>query len=137
MRLYIDSSALLKRVLDEPESDVLTSELAQHAAAASTLACSSLGWIEVSRALRVRTAGEDASVNEWCDLALSGGLERPINADVVALARRLGPPTLRSLDAIHLASALLIDADVFIAYDFRLLKAARRHSLTATSPGAP
>lgn len=134
MRVYVDSSALLKRVLAEPASAELISTLGRHAVDGTALICSSLGWIEVSRALRAQIA--DASVNDRCDIALSGIAERTINADVVALARRLQPPVLRSLDAIHLASALLTDADVVITYDQRLLDAARQHGLTTASPGA-
>ncbi len=50
------------------------------------------------------------------------------------MARRLGPPVLRSLDAIHLASALLTDVDVLVVDDERLLGAARHHGLTTASP---
>lgn len=135
MRVYVDSSALLKRVVPERESAALVSTLATHARHGAALVCSSLGWVEVSRALRLRLADpEDESVNSWSDVALSGILERPINADVVALARRLSPRGLRSLDAIHLASAVLTDADVVVAYDLRLLDAARQHGLTTASP---
>lgn len=138
MRVYVDSSALLKRVLAEAESDALGLLLAGHADRGSALVCSSLGWIEVARALRARAAdSDDGSVDGWCDTALSGVLERPIDAEVVALARRLGPPALRSLDAVHLASALLTDTDVLVAYDRRLLDAAVHHGLSTASPGAP
>jgi PIN domain len=54
-----------------------------------------------------------------------GVVERPIAADVVGLARRIGPHVLRSLDAIHLATAILVDADALITYDERLAAAAR------------
>ena len=53
-------------------------------------------------------------------------------------AASLGPPGLRSLDAIHLASALSIrnDLTAFIAYDRLLLDAAREQGLPVISPGA-
>ncbi|MGI8826384.1 MAG: type II toxin-antitoxin system VapC family toxin [Chloroflexota bacterium] len=137
MRIYVDSSALLKRVFDERGSDALRSTMDAYAHDGSVLVSSSLAWIEVSRALRARLAGSDDTVVEkWSVTALSGILERPINADIVALARRLGPPILRTLDAIHMASALLTDVGVMIVYDLRLLDAARHHGLTSVSPGA-
>lgn len=138
MRVYVDSSALLKRVLDEAESGALEALLGDHVDRGDAVVCSSLGWIEVSRALRSRLAdaGDGTSVDDWCEVAMSGVLERPIDAEVVALARRLGPPVLRSLDAVHLASALLTDVDVLVAYDERLLGAARHHRLTTASPVA-
>jgi predicted nucleic acid-binding protein len=42
---------------------------------------------------------------------------------------------VRTLDAIHLASALHVDADELLAYDTRLLAAAAEHGLLVASPG--
>ncbi len=56
-------------------------------------------------------------------------------ADVVSVARRIEPLVLRSLDAIHLATAVLIDADLVVTYDDRLADACRRNSLAVASPG--
>ena len=66
---------------------------------------------------------------------MSGVDERPMSSDVVSLARRIEPLILRSLDAIHLASAVLIDADVVVTYDDRLADACRRNALAVESPG--
>jgi predicted nucleic acid-binding protein len=60
--------------------------------------------------------------------------ERPVTGEVVALARRLGPSSLRSLDAIHLASALAVDADVVLTYDDRLAEAVESHGLRTLAP---
>jgi uncharacterized protein len=58
-----------------------------------------------------------------------------INASLLERARSLDPPELRSLDAIHLASALEPrTAPVMVAYDDRLLRAALEHGLTTASP---
>ena len=55
---------------------------------------------------------------------------------VVESAGRLADPLLRSLDAIHLATALLIrkDVDALLTYDERLAEAARAHGLAVASP---
>ena len=58
-----------------------------------------------------------------------------MSAEVVALARRLAPPVLGTLGAIHLAPAVLIDADVLVAYDQRLLEATATHGISISSPG--
>lgn len=135
MRIYVDSSALIKRAVTEAESDVLEQTLAEHADAEDALLSSSLAWVEVSRALRARLDGtETAAVNDAIEDALSGIAERPIAADVVSLARRISPHGLRSLDAIHLATAVLLDADVVIAYDTRLTEAARENGLAVSAP---
>lgn len=135
MRVYVDSSALLKRVLAEAESAALTSWLREHVEAGDALASSSLAWVEVSRAIRAyEDTRRDVAVEELVDVALSGVLEKPISSEVIALARRLGPPVLRTLDALHLASALLLDADAMVAYDRRLAQAAVGHGLRVLSP---
>ena len=76
----------------------------------------------------------DVEVDNLVEVSLSGVLEKPITAEVIALARRLNPPVLRSLDAIHLATALLVDADVILAYDLRLIEAAAEHKIRTLSP---
>jgi predicted nucleic acid-binding protein len=59
-----------------------------------------------------------------------------ISRSVLDRARALTPPELRSLDAIHLATALEPRTlPVLVAYDDRLLRAAREHGLTTRSPG--
>lgn len=94
---------------------------------------SSLAWVEVSRAVRAAVP-HGLEVDDLVDVALSGLLEKPVSTDVLALARWLTPSALRSLDAIHLASALLLDADLVVAYDRRLLDAAVEHRIRTISP---
>lgn len=57
---------------------------------------------------------------------------------VLRAAGQLEPAGLRTLDAIHLASALRVreHLDAVVAYDDRLLGAARQHGLVVRSPGA-
>lgn len=137
MRVYVDSSALLKRAFAEAESVPLEEVLQQHAEAADALVSSSLAWVEVSRALRRRLDGDDPdAVNEAGEDAVAGIAERPITADVISLARRVGPGMLRSLDAIHLATAILIDADILITYDDRLADATIASGMPVARPAA-
>jgi len=137
VRVYVDSSALIKRVVIEAESDALEETLQLHVGNSDALLSSSLAWIEVSRALRGRLEGMHRDgVAAAVEDSLSGVGERPITPDVVSLARRIGPAVLRSLDAIHLATAVLLDADVVLTYDDRLAAAARHNDLTVLSPSA-
>jgi uncharacterized protein len=133
VRIYVDSSALIKRVIDEPESDALDEALERHVADDDVLVASSLAWVEVTRAIRATAAGE-ADLSDLIETALSGLAERPITADVVSLARRINPESLRSLDAIHLATAVLVDADLIVTYDGRLDAAARYNGLAVAKP---
>jgi len=132
MRVYMDSSALIKRVIVEQESTDLVDFLDAHYQQADLLASSSLAWVEVSRAVLARAHAPTAA-GDLIDGAMSGIDERPMTAEVVSVARRIEP--LRSLDAIHLATAVLIDADLVVTYDDRLADACRRNSLAVASPG--
>ena len=135
MKVYVDSSALIKRAVAERESEAVEEALEQHVEAQDALVSSTLAWIEIGRALRARLDREDHDVViEAIDDALSGIAERPITADVVSLARRIEPNVLRSLDAIHLATAVLLDADTVMTYDDRLAGAARHNGLTVSAP---
>jgi predicted nucleic acid-binding protein len=134
MRVYVDSSALVKRVIDEHESSQLVDFLDEHYQQGDLLASSSLAWVEVSRVLLAR-AKSVATAGELIEEALSGIDEKSMSADVISVARRIEPLVLRSLDAIHLATAVLIDADVVLTYDDRLADACRRNALAVASPG--
>lgn len=63
---------------------------------------------------------------------------RTIDLALLDVARRLEPTDLRSLDAIHLATALDLGADLdeLVVYDRRLLSAGRMHGLNVVAPGA-
>ncbi len=146
MRIYADSSALIMRVVEEAESDALQAALDDHITSDITsditndtvVVSSSLAWIEVSRALSSLSDSGAKSREQLVDafeVALSGVAERPITADVVSLARRVAPPVLRTLDAIHLATAILLDVDVVLTYDDRLADACRHNGLGVSAPG--
>jgi predicted nucleic acid-binding protein len=59
-----------------------------------------------------------------------------LDADIAARASGLHPPRLRSLDAVHLASALTLEPelDAFVTYDDRQAAAARGAGLVVESP---
>jgi predicted nucleic acid-binding protein len=135
VRVYLDSSAVLKRVLAEAQSADLVANLDKHHAEGDVLVSSSLAWIEVARALRSLHRATLAEVADEVDAALSGVAEHPLVAEVIALARRVNPSVLRSLDAIHLASALLLDADLVLTYDQRLAAACIDGGLAVAAPG--
>lgn len=137
MIVYVDSSALVKRVIAEAESDAVEDALATHVGVGDAVVSSSLAWIEVERAVRTAlTDDERTDIGATVRAAMAGVGERPITQDVVSLARRIEPRVLRSLDAIHVATAVLLDVDVLIAYDDRLADAARSNSVRVIAPDA-
>jgi len=137
VRIYLDSSALIKRAIDEPESGQLDTTIARFVSDGDILFASSLATVEVSRILRSRLDDESpATVNDLIELALGGVAECVMSSQVIGVSRRLGPSSLRSLDAIHLATASIIAVDLVVAYDHRLLRAAEELGFRTASPGA-
>jgi predicted nucleic acid-binding protein len=129
--IYFDTSALAKLVLSEPETPALNAWL--DARSEALRVSSSLARVELVRAVR---AEGDAAIRQ-ATLILVELDEMPMTTDLLDAAGALAFP-LRSLDAIHLASALRIRAhlDAFVAYDKRLLTAADDMGLPTASPGA-
>ena len=118
----------MKLVKDEAESAALDAALG----AWPRLSSSTLLEVEGLRAAR-RT--DPAVVRRR--QALLGGMELvEIDGDVRRAAAALDDRGLRSLDAIHLATALSLGehCGAFFAYDERLIGAARAHGLTVTVP---
>jgi predicted nucleic acid-binding protein len=138
VRVYFDSSALIKRSVQEAESDAVEAAFDRYVAEDAVIISSSLAWVEVSRALRTRldggSYGED-EIHDAVEGALAGVAERLVTGDVVGLARRVAPPLLRTLDAIHLATAIVLDVDEVVVYDDRLIDACRSNGLTTALPG--
>ena len=129
--VYVDSSALLKRVVLEAESSAVRSLLLERDAAGDLLTASSLAWVEVWRSLR-RAGATDLEAT--VEAALSGVARYAWNDTVLGRAQRVGLDTLRSLDAIHLASALTVGAESILTYDERLAESAEAVGLRVLAP---
>lgn len=128
--LYLDSSALVKLVVAEPETPALLAFLAEWPHRVS----SALARVEVVRA--VRRTGAGPAVRKRAARVLARVALIRIDAPVLAAAARVAPPQLRSLDAIHLATARsLDDLAGIVTYDERLGRAAARLRLKVWSPG--
>jgi predicted nucleic acid-binding protein len=131
--IYMDTSALTKLLIHEPETPDLQTWLVAHGQN-EYAATSALGRVELMRV--VARSGEQGQ-SERARYLLDGLDILPLTERVMTLAETIGPPTLRSLDAIHLAAASQIRQELtaFVTYDHRLLDACREVGLTAASPG--
>jgi uncharacterized protein len=127
--IYADSSALVKLVLDEHESNDLRRFLANTEAA---LVTSALAEIEVLRAVRVA----DPDLLGECSRFLASCIRVTISGAIIRRAAALASARLRTLDAIHLATALRADIDTVVVYDVRLAESAEAAGLSVASPGA-
>jgi predicted nucleic acid-binding protein len=131
--IYLDTAALVKLVRIEAESAALVTWLT--ARAAEPLVASALVEVELPRALRRSQLGVLGGV-----AAVLARLHRvEINAAVRAMAGAYPDPLLRSLDAIHLATAELLIASgktvtAFVTYDKRLAEAASQAGLPTVAP---
>ena len=126
--VYVDSSALVKLIVREPETDALR----QYLTSAGPLTSSILATVEVSRA-GARAAPESTAEMVAVFEALS---VLAFDARSAARAAALSPAGLRTLDAIHLATALELAGDLtaFVSYDDRLCAAARDLGLPVVAP---
>ncbi len=128
--IYLDSSALAKLALTEAETPGLVGWLTDRADL--PLVSSIIHRTEVPRA--VWRADPSALPRSYRQVR---GVEKiALTTDVLDLAATLPPPEMRSIDAIHLASALSVRRHLtaFVAYDTRLLTAAREAGLPTASP---
>ncbi len=128
---YLDSSALVKLVAKEPESGALFEFLE----AKSPFVSSALARVEVLRA--VARAGGSQALERRAEEVVAGIALIRIDDGILEQASRLGPPALRTLDAIHLATAMVLGGDLvaLVAYDRKLLAAAGRHGIDVRTPG--
>jgi len=121
----------VKLVADEPESAALEQHLA---AARCIIATSRIARVEVARAVKLANPEPQAQVE--VDRLLSSCMLVDVTPRLLAVARTLASASVRTLDAVHLASALRVEADEFVAYDRRLLLAASVGGLETWAPGA-
>jgi predicted nucleic acid-binding protein len=93
-----------------------------------------VGLVEVRRAAIRRPGVTEARVED----VLVRVVGIAFDPDIADAATTIGPATLRTLDAIHLASAAALGADLeaFVTYDRRLADAARALGMPVASPGA-
>lgn len=127
--IYLDTSAALKLVMPEPETAELELWIAERAAVPRV--SSRLLRIEMLRSLS-RTAPQRLS---RANVVLSSIALVSID-DIAPAAEVIGGPMLRSLDAIHLATAHELRAELtaFVCYDKRLCDSAHAIGLPVESP---
>ncbi len=128
--VYLDSSAFVKLFLPEGEIAELRRYLTQRTRWVSST-------LLRTEALRAATRANLAPGRmDRVHTLLRGVVLIPLDASLSADAGMLQPPELRSLDAIHLATARSLGdhVDALVTYDERLANAAQWHGLRVASP---
>jgi len=127
--VYLDTSALGRVVLDEPDGAAIGTALAGF----DTVVSSRLLGIELHR-LGLRTEIPREEIETW----LSGVALVPMNDAILSAAEAVSPASVATLDAIHLATALQLVAEGHVAsvmtFDVRLTEGAHEHGLTVVAP---
>ncbi|HEY4094557.1 MAG TPA: type II toxin-antitoxin system VapC family toxin [Baekduia sp.] len=131
--LYVDTSALVKLLVEETETDALRAELQRR----DVVATSVITEIELARAAaRARQRGATAldDVAVWAITAAT--LELELTPEIRRAAAALQPSAVRSLDAIHLATAASLGDDLagLLTYDIRMQDAAVALGVTVLAP---
>jgi len=128
--VYLDSSAIVKLVVRERESAALFDWLRARPERISSV----VSRVEVLRALR-RAGASSTVLRRAADLIDRISL-MPVDRPVLDAASEIEPRGLRSLDAIHLATALSIAGDLagLVTYDSRLASAASRSHVDVWAP---
>lgn len=133
--IYVDASALFKLVAPEPESQAFKAFADEKEIVSSELVITELA--------RSAAKAADFSTNLSRNNLLAHAMEVcgaitlvPIQRQLLVAAGTVPPLILRSLDAIHVATALYTDRPEFVTYDQRQADAARAVGLTVVSPGA-
>lgn len=128
MVVYLDSSAAVKLIVREAESEALESWLGPH----DVLASSALLRTELLRAVRRGAPRRIAQARA----ALAAFTLRVVDDEILDAAGRIAPSSIRSLDAIHLATALRLadELEAIVTYDRRMIEGALALGLPVASP---
>jgi predicted nucleic acid-binding protein len=126
--VYLDASAAVKLLLKESESTALRAYLAHHPARASS-ALMRAELLRVARRVDIDSVGDARGV-------LAKFVLREIDDEVLDRAGEIAPHTLRTLNAIHVATATLLgpDLEAVVTYDRRMVEAAKLYGLPVVSP---
>jgi len=130
--VYVDTSAAMKLLVEEKESIELADHLQRRRQDGDTLAASLLLHTELHCAANRRPEHIDhEAVSEVLSAMALVDIE---NGDLTTAP--LLPGRLRSADAIHLATALRLNARTMVVYDIELRAASRTAGIDVVSPGA-
>lgn len=131
MIVYVDTSAAMKLLVEEEESAVLADHLQRRAENGDTLVASLLLHTELHCAANRRP--EHIGHDEVSEVLSAIALVDLESGDLTTAP--LLPGRLRSADAIHLTTALRLNARAMVVYDTELRTAARTAGVEALSPG--
>lgn len=130
MIIYLESSAAVKLMLSEAESGALAQYCNELVSDDNTLVTGAITETELRR------AAERARIPQVTATAILDRLDvADMERSIFTSAGVLSGAQLRSLDALHVAAALYLNAEMLISYDHRQIEAATANGLHTVSPG--
>ena len=129
MRVFVDTSTLFKKYLDEPGKDVLDKVLTK----ATEIAVSPVTWIEINAAIercvrnRLLPSGQAEQLRTEVkkDFTYFSCVEWNENLEAKAV-EVVYQHVLKTLDAVQLASAVLSESEIFLTSDRKLYQEAKK-----------
>jgi predicted nucleic acid-binding protein len=139
LRVFIDASALAKRYVQEPGSEELEEIFNS---VATEIFVSTLSFVEFASAMGRKLCNKEMTKAEvgkaikelekdWSEVFAKIPLEDMLAETAAALALEY---SLKGADAVHLASANVADAELFVASDKKLIRAAKKTGLNSYDP---
>lgn len=132
MSLYLDTSAAIKLIFAEKESQALRKAIN------GDLITSTLTQLELLRTIDRLSSKDNLEIaTQTAHAKLKGFALINLDSSVITFASSFqGLPYLKSLDAIHLASAMLVKSEIttFITYDKQLARAATTMGFDVAAP---
>jgi uncharacterized protein len=126
--LYVDTSALGRVLLGEPDRSAILHELGRFEQKVSSRLL----------ALELRRLALHAGLRDAAEQLLAGVALIPITDPILGAADAMGPTSVATLDAIHLATALSLVSeralDALMTYDAQLAAGARHHGIAVIAP---
>ncbi len=129
MRVFVDTSSLFKKYVNEPGSDVFERALSR----ATEVAVSPVTWIEMNAAIERRLAGRSLSVEQadWLRVEVKKDFayffqvlwNENLENKAVEFVRK---HSLKTMDAVQLASGFLSESELFLTSDQKLYKEAKK-----------
>ncbi len=129
MVFVVDSSAIVKLIVHEPQSQRFSTWLKN---CKHDLFVSEIAHAEVARAI----ARVDSSLHGQLNIVLERFGTIRVSSQILRIAGVLIPTSLRTLDAIHLASCLVLGDELkgLVTYDHAQADVARHNGITVITP---
>lgn len=126
--VYLDTSALGRVLLAEPDAPLIRQSIARHDG----------WWSSELLVVELRRLGAREALSDAAEALLSAVRLVPVDGRSLRRASRIAPQVVRSLDAVHLEAAVHLhdrsEIDTVLTYDRQLRAGCTHHGLAVEAP---